>query len=56
MLERANQHMSDADIIAVCRDIWEHSDNELYIEYGGTFGSFAYDFMAECVHLFIEEE
>lgn len=56
MLERANQHMSDADIIAVCRDIWEHSDNELYIEYGGTFSSFAYDFMAECVHLFIEEE
>lgn len=56
MLERANQHMSDADIIAVCRDIWEHSDNELCIEYGGTFGSFAYDFMAECVHLFIEEE
>lgn len=56
MLERANQHMSDADIIAVCRDIWERSDNELYIEYGGTFSSFAYDFMAECVHLFIEEE
>lgn len=56
MLERANQHMSDADIIAVCRDIWEHSNNELYIEYGGTFSSFAYDFMAECVHLFIEEE
>lgn len=56
MLERANQHMSDADIIAVCRDIWEHSDNELYIEYGGTFSSFAYDFMAECVHLFVEEE
>lgn len=56
MLERADQCMSDADIIAVCRDIWEHSDNELYIEYGGTFSSFAFDFMADCVHLFIKED
>lgn len=56
MLERADQCMSDADIIAVCRDIWEHSDNSLYIEYGGTFSSFAFDFMADCVHLFIKED
>lgn len=56
MLERADQCMSDADIIAVCRDIWNHSDNEQYINYGGTFSSFAFDFMADCVHLFIKED
>ena len=56
MLERVNLCESDADIIAICRDIWNHSDNELYIEYGGTFNSFAFDFMAECVHLFIKED
>lgn len=56
MLKRADQCMSDADIIAVCRDIWNHSDNEQYIAYGGTFTSFAFDFMADCVHLFIKED
>lgn len=56
MLKRADQMMSDADIIAVCKDIWEHSDNEQYTNYGGTFNSFAFDFMSECVHLFIKED
>lgn len=56
MLEKADSMMSDADIIAICRDIWEHSDNELYIEHGETFSNFAFDFMANCVHLFIKED
>lgn len=56
MLKRVDLCTSDADIIAICRDIWGHSDNELYIEYGGTFTDFAFDFMADCVHLFIKED
>lgn len=56
MLERADQCMSDEDVIAIISDIWNHSDNEQYIAYGGTFSSFAFDFMADCVHLFIKED
>lgn len=39
MLDLADKANSDADIIAVCHDIWNHSDNEQYINYGGTFRS-----------------
>lgn len=55
MLRLAENTRTDSDIIAVMRDIWNHSNNAEYEAEGGTFSSFAYDFMSDCVHLFITE-
>lgn len=55
MLHSADNATSDSDIIAICRDIWEHSFVESYVSNGGDFFSFSYDFMKNCVHLFIQE-
>lgn len=55
MLRLAENARTDSDIIAVMRDIWNHSNTTEYEEEGGTFSSFAYDFMCDCVKLFIVE-
>lgn len=55
MLRLAENARTDDDIIAVMRDIWNHSDIQAYEAEGGTFSSFAYDFMCDCCHLFITE-
>lgn len=52
MLDNAQIAESDDDIIAVCRDIYNHS-KDWQEEY--PFTSFAHLFMSNCVHLFIND-
>lgn len=56
MFDMAANAKTDGEFIAVCADIWEHSDNTKFISDGGEFEDFAYGIIEYCLIQYVEKE
>ena len=56
MFEMADNAVTDEEIIAVGRDIWEHSDMEDFIASGGEFVDFLWGIFNYCLRFDIKED
>lgn len=55
MFDMADAATTDEEIIAVGRDIWEHSDMDDFIASGGTFADFLWEIFNKCLLYTIKE-